>query len=384
MAIEIVSWHPLLTDHQAYTLQGLSTAGNVSITVNVAKTQDAIRKAQGWTETNLPTLNTQVIPKSRSLHYIYHQLKAHANSIHLFSSPFEQPKLILALFLAVSMGLKVYLISEPYSPLAIGYLQEGKGFINKLKSWLRPFIYSVYGFFLKKTLEGVFAISPLAISQYKLMGIEDKNIFPFGYFVPVVSPNVDSANLPPSISEKCRIVFVGNLISRKGLDLLIESAKRLYQAGVDFYIDVYGHGNSDLFEFNSAYIRYVGQIPFGQAQSVIANYDLLVLPSRYDGWGVVVNEAILAGVPVVCSDYVGAGAVVEKWGCGILYSSNKENALYDALFMLITNSEQRKIMADITLNVRKTLTPDVAGEYMFKVISAGCLGLPKPLNPWYY
>jgi glycosyltransferase involved in cell wall biosynthesis len=32
-----------------------------------------------------------------------------------------------------------------------------------------------------------------------------------------------------------------------------------------------------------------------------------VLPSRYDGWGVVVNQALGAGLPIICSDMVGAG-----------------------------------------------------------------------------
>ena len=38
-----------------------------------------------------------------------------------------------------------------------------------------------------------------------------------------------------------------------------------------------------------------------------AQADVFVLPSRYDGWGVVVNQAIGAGLPVICSDMVGAG-----------------------------------------------------------------------------
>ncbi len=40
---------------------------------------------------------------------------------------------------------------------------------------------------------------------------------------------------------------------------------------------------------------------------LFARADVFILPSRYDGWGVVVNQAIGAGLPVICSDAVGAG-----------------------------------------------------------------------------
>ena len=40
------------------------------------------------------------------------------------------------------------------------------------------------------------------------------------------------------------------------------------------------------------------------------------------GWGVVVNEALCAQVPVLCSDRVGARAVVERFGAGSIYGDS--------------------------------------------------------------
>lgn len=383
MTTDIISWHPLLTDHQAYTLQALGDIQHIQLAINVTRTQDEIRKAQGWALTSLPRLNVQLLPDKRWLPYVIRQLRAQRNAVHLFNSPFEDPKLIFILFIAVIMGLKVYLVSEPYSPIAIGYLQEGKSIVNKFKSWLRPLVYSMYGFFLKKRIDGVFAISPLAANQYKAIGVGDENIFPFGYFVPMDSATSRTNILTSSTSLKCRIIFVGNLISRKGLDLLIDAAKKLHTTGASFQVDVYGHGNADLFDFDDTYIKYAGTIPFGKAQLTIANYDLLVLPSRYDGWGVVVNEAILAGVPVVCSDSVGAGAIVKKWKCGIVYPDTEKNALYDALNLIINNPQHLKEMANMALSSRDTLAPVVAANYMAEVFNVCKLGSLKPTNPWY-
>src|SRR5437870_11248743 len=40
--------------------------------------------------------------------------------------------------------------------------------------------------------------------------------------------------------------------------------------------------------------------------------DLLVLPSRYDGWGAVINEALMSGIPAICSDNCGAADLVRS------------------------------------------------------------------------
>ena len=56
-----------------------------------------------------------------------------------------------------------------------------------------------------------------------------------------------------------------------------------------------------------ARIEYAGFQPPEELPRLFARADVFILPSRYDGWGVVVNQAIGAGLPVICSDAAGAG-----------------------------------------------------------------------------
>jgi glycosyltransferase involved in cell wall biosynthesis len=56
-----------------------------------------------------------------------------------------------------------------------------------------------------------------------------------------------------------------------------------------------------------ARIEYAGFQAPEALPRFFARSHVFVLPSRYDGWGVVVNQALGAGLPVVCSDTVGAG-----------------------------------------------------------------------------
>lgn len=119
---------------------------------------------------------------------------------------------------------------------------------------------------------------------------------------------------------------------------------------------------------------------------VMSEYDVLVLPSRYDGWGVVVNEALMAGVPVICSDQVGASAVVEKWQCGSIFASEDLPDLVSKLENLLNHPELLNNMCLAANKAGASLEPKVAGQYMIDRISkepdmVGIQDLYK--CPWY-
>lgn len=55
-------------------------------------------------------------------------------------------------------------------------------------------------------------------------------------------------------------------------------------------------------------------IALGGLPALYAGHDVLAVPSRYDGWGMVVPEGLASGMPVICSDQVGAGHDLVKSG----------------------------------------------------------------------
>ena len=385
--MKVVSWHPVLTDHQSYTLEALQHAGDCTLNVYVAKKVHAEREGQGWVNRHASTLNAEEIPRKGWVKFALQHLRENRDAVHLFGSPFEQTKLIIILLLAVTMGLRVYLISEPYSLKSAGYLSDKWRYINWLKAKLRPFLYGIYGALLSQRIAGVFAISCLAVAQYQRMGVGREKIFPFGYFVPFQKStySVSTYILDP-FKKDLKIVFVGNLIARKGLDILIGAVRKLNKQGFSVFLDVYGPGNIDKYSFDRSSVRYCGVIQFGTAQEVISTYDLLALPSRYDGWGVVVNEALMSGVPVICSNQVGAGAVIEKWGCGTIFLSENQADLVCKLEDLMIHPERLYDMRLAASKAGKSLNPKHAGQYMFNIISQDTMQTlvrKKNESPWY-
>ena len=100
------------------------------------------------------------------------------------------------------------------------------------------------------------------------------------------------------------------MIARKGVDLLLAAFSELGEAARLLLVG----READLPALLAALpagvrerCEYAGFQPPEALPRFFAQADVFVLPSRYDGWGVVMNQAIGAGLPVICSDMVGAG-----------------------------------------------------------------------------
>lgn len=380
---KIISWQPVLTDHQAYTYQALELISGNKLIAYIAETENLIRRSQGWTETKVSSVTRILISQKSFLTFCFKALLKHRNDIHFFASPFQEPKLIACLFFARILGLKFYLISEPYSPIKDGYLDDERSYLNAVKAYLRPFIYRLYGLILRGGTSGIFTISKLAYDQYLSHGFPKEMLFPFGYFIPRVT-QFDAENKSPS--EKTiglKIVYVGALIRRKGLDVLQDAICNLQKMGYTVSLDIYGAGDEDLVSRNFDFIAYKGLIPFGSAQNVIAHYDLLVLPSRYDGWGVVINEAVCSNVPVIYSDSVGAGEVVKHFGAGLSFSSGNSSSLSSVLMDLIDDPNLLSALRDKANDAADALQPEVAARYMLDVLKSNTQAFADMQSPWY-
>ncbi len=380
---QFVVWQPVLTDHMAYTLQALSRQSGRPLVVHVSRLQDPVRQAQGWSESQVLRAERRLLPARGGLRHRLRLLRAHRADIHLFGSPFEEPKAILTLLAAALLGCEFYLVSEPYSPSVEGYFDDRAPWRNRLRATLRPLVYRAYGWLIGQRLHGVFAISALAIAQYRGIGVPAAKLYPFGYFVPRLEPASMPIQAPLTQAPGLRIVFVGNPIRRKGLDLLVAAVRGLVAEGHAVRLDVHGPGHPDAVPGDDSAVRYRGPIEFGQAQATIARYDLLVLPSRYDGWGVVVNEALLAQVPVVCSDRVGARVLVQRFGAGGVFPSGDVAALQAVLRSLALEPGRLAAMKAAARIAAAAIAPEVAAGYLQAVIDAEPRQRPAVVSPWY-
>lgn len=168
--------------------------------------------------------------------------------------------------------------------------------------------------------------------------------------------------------EVLRILFSGSLIMRKGLDIAIAAVQRVNAATVRVLLDIYGPGDIRKYLIDDLLgITYKGVYPQGDGQRIISAYDLLLVPSRHEGWGVVVNEALMQGVPVVVSDRVGAKILLEGTGTGMIFRNEDIAQLADLLVDLSKNPHRIATMKSQCEGVRDLITPQSAAKYLMQV-----------------
>ena len=117
------------------------------------------------------------------------------------------------------------------------------------------------------------------------------------------------------------LLSVGQLIQRKGLDKLIEACGRAAVGGAEFSLVLVGKGPEEESLRRKARecgLRHFEILP-NQSQPVLNEIyrasDVFVFPTFEDVWGLVVNEAMWAGTPVLCSKYAGCASELLPESC---------------------------------------------------------------------
>lgn len=154
---------------------------------------------------------------------------------------------------------------------------------------------------------GIAAIGSVAADDYRSRFPEPR-IFDIPYHCDL-QPFLEAPRPPPG-EKATRFLFCGQMIARKGVDVLLAAFQRL---GHNARLLLAGR-EADLPRLLAALpaetrarLEYLGFVAPDNLPEVFGRADVFVLPSRYDGWGVVVNQALGAGLPILCSDQVGAG-----------------------------------------------------------------------------
>lgn len=156
----------------------------------------------------------------------------------------------------------------------------------------------------------------------------------------------------PAPAGRVRVLFSGQLIPRKGVDLLVRAFIEALRRAPSLELRILGEGplRGELERLSGAVsdrIVIMGHRNPGDLPAVFAEADIFVLPSLHDGWGVVINEALGAGLPIVASDGVGAAHDLVADGVnGLVTPAGDVGALRDALVLLANDPARRRAMAE--------------------------------------
>ena len=143
-------------------------------------------------------------------------------------------------------------------------------------------------------------------------------------------------NLKPK-SNKYKILFIGKLIKRKNPILLINAFEKIK---FNSELTIIGDGPlrkeiikkcSKFIDSSKKSINIIKEVENQKIRNIISKHDVLVLPSKFDGFGFVVHEAINAGVYTVVSNQVGAKDLLKNGKFGSIFKNNDLSELYNLL-----------------------------------------------------
>jgi glycosyltransferase involved in cell wall biosynthesis len=244
---------------------------------------------------------------------------------------------------------------------------------------------------------GVLAIGSRARRSYAVAGVPAERIADFRYYAD--TDRFQSAAADSSVRETARaslgiaaddvaLLYCGQLIRRKRVETVLRAMRRLRETAPDklgrLRLVLAGDGSER--ESLLAEAKALGVddrlVPLGFVEParlppVFAACDALVLPSEQEGWGVVVPEAMAAGLPVLASDRVNAALDLVRdgengWG----FPVGDDEALSAQLAVLLESPERRVEMSRAAESAVREETPAVAARRLVRLLDAARANQP--------
>ena len=209
-------------------------------------------------------------------------------------------------------------------------------------AWDRPMVY--WKQYLTIGIEralSVFCKRIVCISQHEkktalAVGINENKLS-------VVLNGLDNApteNIPDNITwpkgEK-KLLFIGRFDKQKGVDIFCDALRFLDHRASGLLVGDYVLGDSNELTLPSNCLK-LGWLSSEKLQSIYASADALIVPSRWEGFGLVATEAMRAGLPVIASNVGGLSEVIEDKVTGVLIPPNDVQSLVDAVNCLDLHS----------------------------------------------
>ncbi len=173
-----------------------------------------------------------------------------------------------------------------------------------------------------------------------------------------------------------RFLYCGQIIPRKGVDCLLQAFTAIASRYPGATLTLVGEGpfreqwQSQLSATAVNQIRFAGFQQIDQLPPFFHAADVFVLPSRHDGWGVVVNQAIGAGLPVIVTAAVGASNdLVEQEGNGFVIDAQNADQLESAMERFLIEPALIESFSQRSRQIADEIKPAAAVEKWYQLLS---------------
>jgi glycosyltransferase involved in cell wall biosynthesis len=133
--------------------------------------------------------------------------------------------------------------------------------------------------------------------------------------------------------EKIKFLYLGKLIKRKNIKIIVNWIKSNTSNEFKFYFAGDGQLTNDILKLSERDKRviYLGRISKEEIKKTLKNYNFLVLPSKSEPFGIVLIEALAAGVPCIVSNALGPVEIIKNNFNGYIFDKNNIEQFYEVM-----------------------------------------------------
>jgi glycosyltransferase involved in cell wall biosynthesis len=357
---KICIWTPTITHHQSDFHDAIVQDGRVNLAVRYFKEISKERLNLGWEN---KTCGKSYEKEVASLSDALKSLDEFSNHIHIISgNGYDFTKKLINY--CVKNELKWINWTERNGGGLFELLGNNSGLFN----FFFPIYRRLYNRKFSKLIEsfamGTFVSGIKAEEDYLIRGVSKEKIKHLYYAIKPLERATDVPNNLMNSKFKYHFIYTGSLAPRKGVDILLEAYSRLYQnewglilAGMDVSNGQYQRQAKQLNIQDK--VIFTGSINFNRVNEYMSFADVFILPTRFDGWGVVLNEAASLGMPIISTDECGASYHLIEDGCnGFVIKANSTNNLFTAMNKYLENHHLIKIHGQKSLSIVKNFSPE--------------------------
>jgi glycosyltransferase involved in cell wall biosynthesis len=378
----LVFWQNMPTHHQSYWMRALAEQHGVSVRVILENGIPEWRKQIGW---SMPDYGSAVVKIGISPELSDMVIKeAGSYAVHVFSGVGAYPGIHRAFIACIKAGRRVGVMAEMPGDYK-SRLRKDSSRAHGIREFARAMSWRIKYLRFGRCIQFVLGVGEGAPVWFRKIGFAPDRMFEFAYFPP--GPLSGETLIEGMWSSAgTRLLCIGRLVQIKGIDRLLRALSRLGSSDWELLLVGTGQDEANLRALTKKLqlanrIKFVGALPYPEAMSVLRGADVLILPSRIDGYGAVVNEALSRGVPVICSDQCGARQVVRMDPAfGSVFTTSE--SLCRALEQCISRGHRNEEATRTVQESAKCIAPESGANYFLQIISHIYENGLRPIAPW--
>jgi glycosyltransferase involved in cell wall biosynthesis len=195
-------------------------------------------------------------------------------------------------------------------------------------------------------------------------------VLPYGCAIPPDEPRERRREGP------LRVLFVGGLSQRKGLSYLFSAMKRMGAAATLTVIGRRAGGGCAALDRELAGARYIESLPHAGIFAEMRSHDVLLFPTLFEGFSLVILEALAHGLVVITTPNSGATEVISDGVDGFVVPIRDVDAIHARLELLATRPGRLQEMAAAAVATARRCSWETYRERLAGLV-AGTVGAPR-------